>query len=118
MNTFLVYYYKTLEDERVRSLLWGENKANLSELDQTHTFVCLLQSDDLEAVFYKMQGENWSPHGEARRVIEGAGTYHTSMSVGDVVYVVETHNWLQVMDRGFAQIGTGPMPKLDMLVRY
>jgi hypothetical protein len=118
MNTFLVYYYKTLEDDRVRNLLWSENLIDMFSLNETHTFVALVQAETLEDVFIKMQGENWSPCGEACRVIEGAGTYHTSMSVGDVAYVVERGSWFQVMDRGFAQIGTGPMPQIDMLVRY
>jgi hypothetical protein len=32
-----------------------------------------------------MQGEVWSPNGEARGLIEAKGLLHTSMSVGDVV---------------------------------
>jgi len=31
-----------------------------------------------------MQGEIWSPNGEARPLIESLGLSHTSMSVGDV----------------------------------
>jgi hypothetical protein len=39
----------------------------------------------LEIIYAKMQGENWSPNGEARTLIEEKGLSHTSMSVGDVI---------------------------------
>jgi hypothetical protein len=32
-----------------------------------------------------MQGEFWSPMGEARNLIQTLGLHHTSMSCGDVV---------------------------------
>jgi len=40
---------------------------------------------DLENVFALMQGDLWSPQGEARPIIRGLGLQHTSMSVGDLV---------------------------------
>ena len=39
----------------------------------------------LEKVFHDMQGEIWSPNGEARNFIISSGLSHTSMMVGDVV---------------------------------
>ena len=36
-----------------------------------------------EAIWSKMQGERWSPNGEARKLVTEIG--HTSMSVGDVL---------------------------------
>lgn len=41
----------------------------------------------LEDVYMAMQGERWSPEGEARRVIEMSDIGHTSMSMGDMVVV-------------------------------
>jgi hypothetical protein len=38
----------------------------------------------LDKVFCEMQGEVWSPNGEARELILSLGLHHTSMSVGDV----------------------------------
>lgn len=38
-----------------------------------------------EEIFLAMQGENWSPNGEANELIEKLGLIHTSMSIGDVV---------------------------------
>lgn len=36
-------------------------------------------------IFAALQGENWSPNGEARTLIQRLGFDHTSMSVGDAV---------------------------------
>lgn len=47
-----------------------------------------------------MQGEVWSPNGEARPLIRRAGLHHTSMSVGDIArdqdgvyWLCETSGW-------------------------
>ena len=40
---------------------------------------------DLESVYRAMQGEEWSPMGEARSLISSRGLQHTSMSVGDLI---------------------------------
>lgn len=40
---------------------------------------------DFEVVYNRMQGESWSPNGEARDLILAKGLSHTSMSTGDVI---------------------------------
>lgn len=57
-------------------------------------------AENEEGVFEAMQGENWSPNGEARPMIEALGLTHTSMSVGDVaegpngeLQMVESFGW-------------------------
>jgi len=42
-------------------------------------------ASDLDSVYTQMQGEIWSPNGEARQLIKSLGLSHTSMSVGDVI---------------------------------
>ena len=42
---------------------------------------------DREVIFGVMQGEIWSPNGEARNLIRRIGMDHTSMSVGDMVCI-------------------------------
>ena len=54
-------------------------------LGVTHTYVKMLEAESLDDVFHKMQGEVWSPNGEARSLMEYLGLNHTSMCVGDVV---------------------------------
>lgn len=58
-------------------------------------------NDALEIVYYRMQGEIWSPHGEMRDFIKACGLSHTSMSVGDVVYSEEEDEFYSVKVVGF-----------------
>ncbi|MCL4296274.1 MAG: hypothetical protein KJ077_11120 [Anaerolineae bacterium] len=60
--------------------------ANLLE---THVFVREVRADSLDAAYHALQGENWSPNGEARELIAGLGLTHTSISVGDVLAAVD-----------------------------
>jgi len=57
------------------------------DLAKTHVKLCCVESEDLDEVYFSMQGENWSPNGEARQLITKRGLHHTSMSVGDVIVV-------------------------------
>lgn len=63
-----------------------------------------ISADDLEDVFCKMQGECWSPRGEARGLISSLGLRHTSMSVGDIVFDHYQNKHFAVMGCGFAEI--------------
>lgn len=65
---------------------------NHRELPKTHVLLGTLAFDKnstkekmLERLFRDLQGEHWSPNGEANELIMKLGLYHTSMSVGDVV---------------------------------
>lgn len=85
---------------------------NLKDLTATHRPVASIQTEDedwdertdLSTIFNQMQGEIWSPNGEARDVILTAGLSHTSMSVGDVVVTEWGGVWL-VKEVGFAYLG-------------
>jgi len=99
---------------------WLEKRSrlpSLSALDRTHVELKTLADFDngriptnrpdikrvLEIIFAKMQGENWSPNGEARDLIRSKGLEHTSMSVGDVVVVDDAALW--IVDRfGFKEV--------------
>lgn len=56
---------------------------------------------DLQNLYVFMQGENWSPNGEARDLIKGLGLKHTSMSVGDIILDTETGEYHIVDFAGF-----------------
>jgi hypothetical protein len=58
---------------------------SLATLAQTHTLVGTLDVDNPEEAWHMMQGEFWSPRGEANAFIRELGLQHTSMSVGDIV---------------------------------
>lgn len=84
-----------------------------ANLDATHVLLTeivmanasgeLTRTDDLEWIFNAMQGEVWSPNGEARELIIRKGLVHTSMSVGDVI-VDEDDRTFIVADLGFAEL--------------
>jgi hypothetical protein len=75
-------------------------KPNPRKLTETHVHLKDLTVvggvQQMEVAFARMQGESWSPNGEACLLIEAKGLQHTSMSVGDVIvrdgvaYVVAT----------------------------
>ena len=50
----------------------------------THELVGYVTDAEKEDLFDALQGENWSPEGEARHLIRKLDV-HTSMSVGDIV---------------------------------
>jgi hypothetical protein len=56
---------------------------------------------DLEQIWISMQGEMWSPNGEARPLIEAKGLRHTSMSVGDCLVEVDSGNVYLTASAGF-----------------
>jgi len=66
-----------------------------------HCFVKLgsIVCGNFERIFHIMQGEMWSPNGEARGLIRRRGLDHTSMSVGDIVkqngvyYICRCNGW-------------------------
>ena len=56
-------------------------------LKKTHALIGSVKGTDKERLFHLLQGEMWSPQGEARDIIKKSGSSHTSMSVGDVIEV-------------------------------
>jgi hypothetical protein len=86
MRKYQVWYMKA---EWFRDGICGD-KPDPANLAKTHVLLKEIEvvktedKLDLERVWVAMQGENWSPNGEARPLIEAKGLRHTSMSVGDV----------------------------------
>lgn len=66
---------------------WDKEEAfeKYAEVYQQWVLVREVEADCLSRVFYEMQGEVWSPNGEARDLIKSLGLSHTSMSVGDFI---------------------------------
>jgi hypothetical protein len=61
----------------------------------------ILKANSLHEVYYRMQGDVWSPNGEMRDFIKLCGLSHTSMSVGDVIYSEEFDTFFGVCSFGF-----------------
>jgi hypothetical protein len=72
---------------------------------------------ELEEVFITMQGETWSPNGEAREYIKSLGLTHTSMSTEDIVEEVRTGKLFIVEYIGFKELDrddTRLMPRMPV----
>jgi hypothetical protein len=102
MSGYFVAYYKK-HTSKIDSFNFP---VELSKEDFANDFVYLMavQADDMEEVFRFMQGEVWSPHGEAREIIKTLGLSHTSMSVGDIIFDPDAHNYWVVKDIGFMPV--------------
>lgn len=90
---------------------FGEAPASKAELSLTHRFLKEVEAKDLEEVFSLMQGEVWSPQGEARPLIKNLGLAHTSMSVGDVA-IDEAGKAHVVASFGFKELPPGAVRRL------
>lgn len=77
----------------------------------THTRLCYITVDKLSDVFTAMQGEVWSPNGQAREFIKERDLNHTSMSIGDVAVELidgKTENYgrmFQCKTTGWIEVG-------------
>lgn len=100
---YRIYYMTTAQKMLIPGAAFGEG-VEVATLQRTHRPVAVIEAADLEDVFHKMQGEVWSPNGEARDLIKALGLDHTSMSVGDVV-VDESGEAHVVAFMGFQHIG-------------
>lgn len=72
------------------------------DIGNTHQILAVHPIEDTEQIFIYFQGDNWSPHGEARELIKTLGLNHTSMSTGDIVvinddyYFCDTIGWIKL----------------------
>jgi hypothetical protein len=109
---YSVYYSKPDFDFMLNDNLTVEE----IESRKTHVQVTVIDGDSLENVFFKMQGEVWSPRGEARGLIEALGLRHTSMMVGDVIKDPEGV-YYQVDHFGFREIGKSEVNESERYMR-
>jgi hypothetical protein len=101
MKMFAVYYQK---EPTFESMLVGIGDLERKDIETSHQYLGFMQAQDLEDLFMRMQGEVWSPEGEARGLITLLGLRHTSMSVGDVAYDCEEDKWYQCCGMGWELI--------------
>lgn len=75
---------------------------NVNDLRKTHVHLGSIGENNEDKIYRLMQGESWSPRGEANELIKKSGTGHTSMSVGDVIvmynklYMVDTYGFRRI----------------------
>ena len=79
---------------------FGTPRLTVTALAQSHVRLGEVEAASLNDTFCQMQGENWSPRGEARPLLERLGLGHTSVSVGDVIRDQEGLYW-ECVERGW-----------------
>ena len=89
-----VYYRKDMRG------LFGTDVEKIKLSD--YALLGKIKAIDLDDIFLDLQGERWSPNGEARNLIRGLVLSHTSMSVGDVVKVGNVYNIVDMV--GFREV--------------
>lgn len=94
-SRFIAYYKINPDFENAPA------EVNAQVFFSTYKPVEILKADNLDQVYYRMQGDIWSPHGEMREFIKTLGLSHTSMSVGDVVYSESDDEFYSVSSDGF-----------------
>ena len=85
-------WYASPESYRDSSMgyAWLEKEGMLPDPDNlgsSHVLLGKISERDLNQIYRIMQGENWSPEGEANSFIRSKGLHHTSMSIGDIIVV-------------------------------
>lgn len=75
-------------------------KPTINRVKHTHVLLKTIEASCADEAWQKMQGEFWSPKGEANGLIAGLGLTHTSMDVGDVVEIEGV--WHRVEAVGFS----------------
>lgn len=78
----------------------------------THALIGKIRETNPEKIFSMMQGDSWSPEGQANDMISKSGTGHTSMSVGDVIRI--GNKWLMVDRFGFRDIASGANESVEV----
>ena len=82
---------------------FGTPLLTTTALRSTHARLSEIEADSLDDAWRQMQGENWSPNGEARPLLKRLGLSHTSMSVGDVVQDEDGIYW-ECLELGWRRV--------------
>ena len=102
----LIWYWKRGQSrDMTMGYDWLKEKGLLpttQSLRKTHSLIGQIGETDKRKIFIMMQGESWSPRGEARNLISKSGSGHTSMSVGDIamlkgkLWMVDSFGWKEL----------------------
>lgn len=110
-----IWYFK---DEFARQFLCGEKPKEFDprgNLSRTHILLGIISGTSIRSelplidrLYYALQGENWSPNGEANEFITKKDLGHTSMSTGDIIRITmiganETRDIYHCKDLGWTR---------------
>ena len=92
----------------------GTPPLTATALRLSHAWLFEIEAVSLDDAFRRMQGESWSPQGEARELLQALGLHHTAMSVGDVLRDEEGICW-ECLEQGWrALAGDEPGETTDV----
>jgi len=90
-SRFSIFYATSLRDYSFgQEVAVKEFGAPSPKRNVTHKLLGTIDASCVDEAWQMMQGEFWSPRGEASTMIKLLGIGHTSMAVGDVVLDNET----------------------------
>jgi len=69
----------------------GLDTPTIKALPQTHVLLGKVRETKPEKLYRILQGDSWSPNGEANALILAKGLHHTSISIGDVLKIGGKH---------------------------
>jgi hypothetical protein len=101
-----IWYFKSGQGrDMMMGASWLKQYGKLptkTTLGNTHALLGEVVGEDLDELYNALQGENWSPEGQARELIISKGLEHTSMSMGDII---EVNDKLYIVDTfGFKEL--------------
>lgn len=102
VEQFTVFYQTQFGSQIGAAYHAADGESVVVKLDD-YTQVAKVNCDNLEEVYFRMQGDVWSPRGEARPIIKELGLKHTSMSVGDLVKDSRNRYWIKNLS-GYSQV--------------
>jgi hypothetical protein len=102
IEQFTVFYQTEFGSQIGAAYHAADGESVAVKLDD-YTQVAKVNCDNLEEVYFRMQGDIWSPRGEARPIIKELGIHHTSMSVGDLIKDSRNRYWITA-PIGFFQV--------------
>ena len=102
---YTVFYFNSYgaNEALTRALFDDGGESNIPVSLSDYIELTEVRAADKEHVFYLMQGETWSPMGEARECIRSVGLKHTSMMMGDLVRDPDGQYWVCAM-MGFKKV--------------
>lgn len=89
-NTEIWYMKPSFTRDGLMGVEWLEEHGQMPDvmhLTDTHKHLGSIRETNMDKIYHLMQGDVWSPRGQARTLIQRSGLNHTSMSVGDIVVV-------------------------------
>lgn len=103
-NTEIWYAKDMLVNKGLDWMVAHGTAPDRKDLRKTHVFLGRISKSNPNEVYKMMQGQFWSPDGEANMMLRRKGVGHTSMSTGDIIVVgdkammVDSNGWKNITD--------------------